>query len=315
MLTRTELDAKAKELQEKYAYKDGERVLSGNSEIFHADIARTYAIFLEAIKGNEANNDIVIPAKRPVETAVGHYNDEQRMVRLEQLEGMSGKDAMRSYLENQCVKGFELKKDKDSGNWIVAGTDAVELKAFDFVSTICSADLNGILDACCIFVDNVAKNEFGEDAAISRKSLHESYIEMRKRKDWTLPKDKKATNKFLAAQLTEICNMISFKTAPVMQNADVKFIKFFVISARSKANEEGRFVVRNDSTIVEAIFRAMWTRQNGKPYKWQNQNGADKNPAKSSAPNKDMAENSKTGEFGPAVEAEAGPVTLGTPEK
>ena len=312
MFTRNELNESAKKLQEKYGFKDGDRVLSTNSEIFHANIGREFAIFADFIKVSRTDDEVA-SAKKPVNAAITLYNDEQRMLRLEQFEAMPGKSAMRSYLENQCVKGFELKLDKNSG-WGVTGTDAIELAAFDFVSTVCSADLNGILDACCIFVDNVAKNEFGDDAAISRKSLHESYIEMRKRKNWTLPKDKKATNKFLATQLTEICNMISFKTAPTMQNADVKFIKFFVIAARSKANEAGRFVVRNDSTIVEAIFRAMWTRQNNKPYKWQNQNGSDKNPARSSAPNTDMAENSKSEEFGPVVEAEAGEVTLGTPE-
>lgn len=312
MLTRIELNESAKKLQEKYAFKDGERTLSANTEIFHANIGREYAIFAEFVKVVRTEDEIAA-AKKPVNNAIGLYNDEQRMIRLEQMQEMSHKDAMRSYLDDQCVKGFQLKQNKEK-QWEVSATDAVELDAYDFVCAICSADLNGILDACCIFVDNVAKYEFGEDAAVSRKSLHESYIDLRKRKNWTLPKDAKSVPKALAAQLTEICNMISCKTAPKMQTTDVKFIKFFIINAKSKANEAGKFVIRNDATIVNAIFRAMYTRHNKLPYEWQNQNGSDKNAARTSAPNKDMAESGKSEEFSGRVEAEAGEITLGTPE-
>lgn len=313
MLKRNELNDEAKRLQEEHAYEENGHVLTSNSAIFYADASREYALFKAAISGKENDSDTVSAAKRPVVAALTRYNDEQRMIRLEQLSAMTGKDAMRSYLDTQCVKGFDLKNVKDEG-WKLVETTTVELLAYDFISEICSADLNGILDACCIFVDNVAKNEFGEDAAISRKSMSDSYIAMRKRMGWEISKGEKQTNKKLAAQLTEICNMISFKTSPVMQNADVKFIKFFVISARSKANEVGRFIVRNDATIVEAIFRAMYTRKNNKPYKWQNQNNSG-NSARTVAANGDMAESSKLEEFSGRVEAEAGEITLGTPEK
>lgn len=313
MMTRVELNQTAENLAKKYAFKDGERVLSANSEIFHANIGREFALFSDFLKVTRTEDEVAA-AKKPVTAAIGLYNDEQRMLRLEQLQDMTHKDAMRSYLDNQCVKGFQLKQEKNSG-WQVSGTDAVELDAYDFVSAICSADLNGILDACCIFVDNVAKYEFGDDAAVSRKSLHESYIDLRKRKGWTLPKEAKSVPKALAAQLTEICNMISCKTAPKMQTTDVKFIKFFIINAKSKANEAGKFVIRNDATIVNAIFRAMYTRHNKLPYDWQNQNGADKNAARTVAPNKDMAESGQSGEFKPVAQPEAGEIVLGTAEK
>lgn len=314
MLTRIELNETAKKLQEKHAFKDGDRVLSTNSEIFHANIGREFAVFTDFMKVPRTDDEVA-GAKKPVNSAIALYNDEQRMIRLEQMQEMTHKDAMRSYLDNQCVKGFALKQNKEK-QWEVSATDAVELDAYDFVCAICSADLNGILDACCIFVDNVAKYEFGDDAAVSRKSLHDSYIDLRKRKGWTLPKEVKSVPKALAAQLTEICNMISCKTAPKMQTTDVKFIKFFIINAKSKANEAGKFVIRNDATIVNAIFRAMYTRHNKLPYDWQNQTGSDKNAARTVAPNKDMAENGKFEEFSGRVEAdgENATVTLGTPE-
>lgn len=313
MLKRNDLNAEAKRLQAEHGYEKDGKQLTDNSAIFLADANREFVIFKAAISGKENDTDVVSAAKRPVSAAISRYNDEQRMIRLEQLSALTGREAMRSYLDTQCVKGFELKNSKEEG-WKLAETTTVELLAYDFISEICSADLNGILDACCIFVDNVAKNEFGEDAAISRKSLSDSYVAMRKRMGWELPKDKKQTNKKLAEQLTEICNMVSFKTAPTMLNADVKFIKFFVISARSKANEAGKFVVRNDSTIVEAVFRAMYTRKNNKPYQWQNQSNSG-NSARTVGANADMAESPKLEEFNARVEAEAGPVTLGTPEK
>lgn len=314
IMTRVELNETAKKLQEKHTFKDGDRVLSGNSEIFHANIGREFATFADFLK-IPRTDDEVASAKKPVSTAIALYNDEQRMTRLEQMQEMTHREAMTSYLDNQCVKGFALKQNKEK-QWEVSATDSVELEAYDFVCGICSADLNGILDACCIFVDNVAKYEFGEDASVSRKSLHESYIDLRKRKGWTLPKDVKSVPKALAAQLTEICNMISCKSAPKMQTTDVKFIKFFIINAKSKANEAGKFVIRNDATIVNAIFRAMYTRHNKLPYEWQNQTGADKNAARTSGANKDMAESGKSEEFSGRVEAdgEGATVTIGTPE-
>lgn len=314
MMTRVELNESAKKLQDKHAFKDGERVLSGNSEIFHANIGREYAIFADFMKVARTDDEVAA-AKKPVNNAISLYNDEQRMVRLEQLQDMTHKDAMRSYLDNQCVKGFQLKQNKDK-KWEVSATESVELDAYDFVCTICSADLNGILDACCIFVDNVAKYEFGDDAAVSRKSMHDSYIDLRNRKGWTLPKEAKSIPKALAAQLTEICNMISCKTAPKMQTTDVKFIKFFIINAKSKANSAGKFVIRNDATIVNAIFRAMYTRHNKLAYDWQNQNGSDTNAARTSGANKAMAESGKSEEFTGRVEAdgEQMTVTLGESE-
>ena len=312
VMTRIELNETAKKLQEKHAFKDGDRVLSTNSEIFHANIGREFATFADFLKVPRTDDEVA-GAKKPVMSAIALYNDEQKMTRLEQMQEMTHKDAMSSYLDNQCVKGFQLKQNKEK-QWEVSATDAVELEAYDFVCAICSADLNGILDACCIFVDNVAKYEFGDDAAVSRKSLHDSYIDLRKRKGWTLPKDVKSVPKALAGQLTEICNMISCKSAPKMQTTDVKFIKFFIINAKSKANEAGKFVIRNDATIVNAIFRAMYTRHNKLPYEWQNQNGSDKNAARTSSANRDMAESGQSEEFTGRVEAEAGPVTLGTPE-
>lgn len=314
MLKRTALNEKAESLMKSHAFKSNEgETLTANADIFHAEVARTFATFTEFLKGNPGDKEVAI-AKSPVVDAIATYNDEMRMQRIEQLKAIPGREAMLSYLENQCVKGLALKQNKE-GQWNFEGVDNVELTAYDFICEICDKELTGIIESCCIFVDNIAKNEFGDDANISRRGAHQSYIDLRDRKGWTLPKDKKLQPKELARQLTEVCNMISFKQAPTMLNCDVKFVKFFVIEARSKANEAGSFGIRNDSTIVNAVFRALYTRKNNKPYSWQNKAGYDKNPAKSSQPNKDMADNSNAAEFKPNAEPEAGEITLGTASK
>lgn len=313
MKKRVELNEQAVKLMKSHAFTDGNgKALTLNADIFRADVAREFTIFAEFVRVPRSEKEVV-SAKAPVLDAISWYNDEMRMQRIEQLKALPGKTAMLTYLDNQCVKGLSMKQNKDK-SWEFGDCDTVELTPYDCISEICGAELDGIINCCCIFVDNVAKNEFGEDSQISRRGAHESYIAIRKAKGWELPKDKKLHDKELAAQLTEVCNMISYKQAPAMKKADVKFVKFFVMGARRKANEAGEFVVRNDSTIVNAVFGALYTRKNGKPYSWQNKSGYDKNPAHGVGANTTMAESNKAEEFTGRVEAEAGEITLGTPE-
>ena len=50
IMSRVELNETAKKLQEKHAFKDGDRVLSANAEIFHANIGREFATFADFLK-------------------------------------------------------------------------------------------------------------------------------------------------------------------------------------------------------------------------------------------------------------------------
>lgn len=314
MMNRNALNETAANIQTMYHFMDENlEELTNNAAIFSAHVARELTLFREYVSTPRTTAEIT-SAKSPVNTAIEQYNDEQRMRRIEELQKIPGKDAMKSYLENQCVSGLQLEQDKNVG-WKVSNTDSVELKAYDFISAICSEELPAIIDACCIFVDNLAKVEFGETANVSRNGLHESYVALRKRKNWELPKDKKASNKFLSKQMTEICNMISFKIAPEMLAADVKYVKFSVVGTKSAANKAGSFVVRNDETIVNGMFRAMYTRYNSLDYEWQNKTGYDSKPARSVSANESMAENSNASEFSKKEEPAAGAVvTIGTAE-
>lgn len=314
MMYRENLNEMAKTLQEKHEFKDDSgKVLESCAEIFKANLGHEFAIFSDFIRVPRTEEE-TLTARKPVDKAIGYYNDEMRMLRLEQLEDMKAKDAVLSYLENQCVSGFEFGFDKKAGVWKCDPIETVELEAFEFVKFIFETEKDTILDCCRIFVDNLAANELGGETHIARKGLSAGYIELRTRKGWTLPKDAKASNKALAAQLTEICKMISVNVAPTMINADVKFVKSMVIDGKSEANKAGTFVTKNDSTIVKAIFRAMYTRHNGLAYEWQNKAGFDKSSPTAVKANEVMAENPKSEEFAPAKPAQKVGPTLGTPE-
>lgn len=315
MMYRENLNEQAEKLMEVHAFKDDSGVeLENNAEIFKANLHHEFATFTDFIRVPRTEEE-TMAARKPVDKAIALYNDEMRMLRLEQLEDMKAKDAVISYLENQCVSGFEFGFNKKEGVWKCDPIESVELEAFEFVKFIFETEKNTILDCCRIFVDNLAANELGGEAHIARKGLSASYIELRTRKNWTLPKDGKASNKALAAQLTEICKMISVGMAPTMLNCDVKFVKSMVIDGRSEANKAGTFVTKNDSTIVRAVFRAMYTRYNGLAYEWQNKTGFDKASPAAVAPNTAMAENPKSEEFAPAKPAQVDGPTLGTSEK
>lgn len=300
--TRKTLNATIEELK-------AQKFSGTNGEIFHAYIGAEYAKFAKFVKAEQRSDEEISAALEPVRHAVNLYNDEMRMQRLEQFEDMKAKDAMAEYLRTQCVHGFKLTNDKELG-WVVDPDEAVELDAYDFISTMCAPGLNGILDAVCIFADNLARFSIKDESGlVSKKSLSSGYIEMRKRMGWDIPVEEMSMGK-LAAQLDEVCHMISFGVAPKMQSTDVKYVDRAVIIAKSKADKAGAFQTRDERTILRHVFRAIYTRYHKLPYEWQNDTrGADKAPLTSEA-NKDMAENPKSAEFSPEKLPKAGPVTV-----
>lgn len=300
--TRKTLNATIEELK-------AQKFTGTNAEIFHAYIGAEYAKFAQFCKTGQPSDEEILAALEPVRHAVNLYNDEMRMQRLEQFEDMKPKEAMAEYLRTQCVAGFRVVNDNKLG-FVVDPDDAVELDAYDFISTLCSAELNGILDAVCIFADNLARFSIKDESGlVSRKSLSEGYIAMRKRMGWDVPVAEMSMGK-LATQLDEVCHMISFGVAPKMQSTDVKYVDRAVIVAKSQADKAGAFQTRDEKTILRHVFRAIYTRYHKLPYEWQNATrGADKAPLTSEA-NKEMAENPKSAEFSPEKLPKAGPVTV-----
>ncbi len=254
-------------------------------EALEKELSARWAEFEQFMDSPRTEEEIAI-ALVPVRAAVSIVNDELRMERLEALKKLPYKDAVLDYLRTQCVTGYSIAK--TSEEYSLDAKTSIYLDAYDFVAELCSADLNGIIDACCIFADNVARFAIGDDAAISKNSMHETYIELRKRKGWDVQKSK-LSKSVLASQMTEICKFISCGIAPKMLNPDVTFVVNGIIQAKDKADAAGQFVKRDERTVVRFIFRAMYTRYNNLAYGFQDTTRASKG-ALGVKRNKDMAE-------------------------
>lgn len=257
----------------------------GAKEAFEKQLSAEWAKFEQFLDQPRTEEEITI-ALTPVRNAISFINDEIRQERLEAMAKMPYRDAFLDYLRTQCVKGYRVKTNGDD---MELDADAsITLDAYDFISALCSADLNGIIDACCIFVDNVARFAISDSAAISKNSMHQTYIDLRKRKGWDLDKAK-LSKTTLAAQMTEVAKMISCGVAPKMLNADVTYIMHGVIQAKDEADAAGKFVKRDERTVVRYVFRALYTRYNNLAYDFQDTTRATKG-ALGMKNNKDMAE-------------------------
>lgn len=274
-------------------------------EAFEKDLADKWAEF-EQFNDHPHTEEEVTTALNPVRACISVINDEIRMERLEAMKQMPYKEAFLDYLRTQCVKGYKVKT---TGELIELVSDAdIALDAYDFISALCSADLNGIIDACCIFADNVARWALSDLSAVSKRSMHQSYIELRDRKGWNIPKSKLSAST-LSEQMTEVAKMISCGVAPKMINADVKFVDRGIITAKDSVDAAGKFVKRDERTIVRFVFRALYTRYNGLGYDFQDTTRASKG-ALSVKSNKEMSDAPIVKDVFP----EAGAVTVTTAE-
>lgn len=270
------------------------------------DLNAKWAVF-ERFMDKPRTEEEVAQALSPVRAALNIVNDEVRMERLESMQKMAFKEAFLDYMRTQCVTGYRVKTEGET--YLLDGEASVYLDAYDVVSALYTADLNGIIDSCCIFADNVARFAIGEDASISKNSLHQSYIDLRNRKGWNVPKSK-LSKSVLAEQMTEICKFISGGISPKMLNPDVTFVLNGIIQAKDEADSAGKFVKRDERTVVRFIFRALYTRYNNLAYSFQDTTRASKG-ALGAKNNKAMAEPPAEKEDMP----DAGPVTSDVPEK
>lgn len=249
-------------------------------DVFKACIADRLSALNAMLK--EHSEDECAPALRALNGALTLYHDELRMERLEQLKTMPSAEADLEYVRTQAVFGYKLVKkvDKDTKEVSYEITDTVKdkegnsvpvkvgLSAYDYVNFVHPTEMNGIKNACVIFADNLVKSEFSTDAGISRKALSIGFVQLRERMGWTI--DGKKSNSQLAAQLTEIFNFmfrgVEFKAI----NADVKFVKNTIIQGvDNKPDEAGKYLLRNEETIVNTVFRAAYTRINNLAYSFQ----------------------------------------------
>lgn len=304
---RKKLDAVLGELR-------NEKYTGTNGEVLHAYVGEEYRKFVEFCKAAPRTEEETKKALESVRYAVNLYNDEMRCERIDQFLDMKPKEAMEEYLRNQNVTGLRIDNDKDMGP-VINTDEKVELDAYDFVAALCPLGIANILDTVCIFADSLARFSLKGVEGVTMNSMHAGYIEMRNRLAeknpdvWDVADDKLSKRK-LAAQLTEICRMISFGMAPEMLNPDVVYLEKAICVAKSVSNEAGKIQIRDEKTILRFVFRAMYTRYNKLAYDFQNTTRSGSEAPRSTGANKVMAENPKSAEFSPVDMPKAGPVTV-----
>lgn len=274
-----------------------------NSIVLKANADNLFAGFIKFVEEGHTDEEITMAA-RPVKDAISLYNDQMRVERLEALQPLKYQDAMAEYLRTQCVDGLALKNDKKAG-WGIVEDKNVELSAWDFVNYLCPGEIRGIVDACTIWMDNVAKVHFNdtEKSVTNRKGLSIAYIAMRSRMGWEITDIAKTGKGTLVKQLNELVARI-FRIDLKMIKADLKFIEDSIFTTKSKANEAGTFVMRNEETLVNFMFRALYTRFNNLPYNWQSGSNEGNEP-KSVEANDAMAEAPAKKQEEPVVTAES----------
>lgn len=351
MLTRTKLNDEAKSLSEKHQFRDDSgKLLSANAEIFYENLRVELQIFKDFINQNpKPNEDAISVARRTLNKALSLYNDEMRVQRLEHLQTLGSETALIMFLGNQRTEGLAIEENKKEDTISIVETKHVGIDATDFYSFMCSADLDYLKDVCCILADNIARRKAfddgkdGKNTYVTKGSMSESYLALRDKLEettginWVFKDAKKSediSNNDLCKELNYVVGRLCFlsgsdikdkKWLIQMLNPDWKFIRDTIVSTngaqkakdneenKGETNAEGKYIIRDEMTVIRAIFKAMYTRYHKLSYGYTTQNNSEKK-ARVSSPNRDMAESSKVKEFEKNATPEAGPVVLGTPE-
>lgn len=276
------------ELAEKFRKLHEDGASMTNLDLFLANIGKEVASCNDKITEDSTEAEITA-AQTTVKAALTIYNDEIRMQRLESMDGKPFKESMSKYIADQTVKGLVMKYDKDALT-VFTEPDDVELDPMDVIGKLCKPEMHSILDATCIFADNLARMEKKDDGAyVSHRALSASYTDLRNRMGWTIPA-KELNNSKLTKQMNDLAHLVFCGLEPKFISADMKWVKGRVVVAKDGgANKNGGWQLKNESTLLKALFRATYTRLNGGCYEIANDTRGDKN-ALSVKVNKAMAE-------------------------
>ncbi len=297
-----------------FASKSTEELLA-----IHATQAKI--AFDKRVANGEITDENRQAAMRPVSDACTAFSDWKRHERLAEFKAMGEKAAAVAYLNDRTVSGMVSGYTEDEG--LKLDSVPVTLDAIDYFDAMIGTLRNNIMDAVCIFADNVARMFVHDDGArISKASSHATYIQIRKDKGWDWPVDGTPENRLswnkLAGQMTTIVRWIYGADMPEMHKADAKFVGQTLLgtngSDKNAGNNTGEYIVRDEKTIIRAITMAVVTHLKDKPYTIVNKTrlGAGEKSALSKEANKAMAESSKNEEFNPPKATPAGEVTIGT---
>lgn len=292
--SRKDLEVRAAALRAEYKVEDK------SVDVIRMSCDKAFKAFGEFLQ-TSPTEDAVKARATAVKEVLAYYNDQKRIERLDELKAMGNYTlAMTDYIRNQCVTGLAMTHDTKNESWALEDDNKVELEALDVIDELNPVARDGIIDMCCIFADNLARFDSNDEKATvtNRTGLSESYMEMRKRFGWDTPASK-LSKTVLAKQMTELVQKICRGLDITMIGPDVRFVKSGVLVSQSKANQAGRFVLKNERTIINFIFRAAYTRYNKLPYEFQNDTRAEKK-ALGYTENKPMGEKA-TGKEKPAT--------------
>lgn len=295
-----------------FAGKSTEELLS-----IHAEQAKL--AFLKREANGEITDENRQAALRPVSDACTAFSDWKRLERLADLKAMTEKDAAAAYLADRTVPGMVSEYGEEG---LKLNRAPVTLDAIDYFDTMVGPLRNNIMDAICIFADNVARMFVHDDGArISKASAHATYIQMRKDKGWDWPVDGPAEERLswnkLAGQMTTIVRWIYGKDMPEMHKADAKFVGQTLLGTngndKNAGNKTGEYTIREEKVIIRAVTMAVVTHLKDKPYTVTNKTrlGSGDKSALSKEANKAMAESGRAEEFQPPKATPAGEVTIG----
>lgn len=220
---------------------------------------------------------------------------------VDDLSKLSPKAGWAAYLDDQTIKGYKAKLDQKTNQYTLGDT-AYYLAPYNAMETLLMpAELNGVTDAVCIFMDNIITlRAKGDGMHLSKKSLDASYLDLKKRMGWGGVK----SNKDLEAQAQTVLKYIFGKdTTMKLIGPDLRYLYESVSMTQDKANEAGGYKGVSVQTFCNKFFRAVYTRLNNLPYAFQ----MDKTmtgKALTVAENKDMAEAPAKKEKDPKVASE-----------
>lgn len=144
--------------------------------------------------------------------------------------------------------------------------------AYDMICKIYHpVEINGIIEACCIFADNLAKVSFHDISAHIRFNNTSSIsTEMRERLGWTLDEEviRNGGKTKMIKQLNELVNRV-FRVKIKMLKPDLKYLEWSLIQTRNYANFNNGYIKRTRRTIVNRIVYTMFMRYHQLPYSFQ----------------------------------------------
>lgn len=346
LITREELDEEAKNLLAEHEFvNDKGEALSANADIFHEYLKLMVSKYRDAMGDSTLSEDAVKLAKGKAKSALNLYNDEMRVQRLEQLKTMGCQTAVVAFLGTQMTRGLKLKIKESDKSVEIEDCKTVEIDAPDFYNFMLTAEKSTVLDEIVLFTYNVQRyhahcaskeeRDSGKKEHTRQvKSLSASYQKLLEEKGWNYAvgeMNQKILNEDASCIVDRLCfhnNENGAKTDKKGRKILNHFLKLYAADfcairdaiCINNAAQKGQgdkpivYVTPDEWTVVRALFRAMFTRYNNLAIGHVDQSNG-QHSARTVKANKDMAESSKNEEYGPKVEAEAGPVTLGTPEK